>query len=465
MSTARRIQVGILAVVAVAFVGCGAAILALVRADLVGRTDDRLRAGAQTLEQLGGDVDAQIATLAKVGDQPDRESALLVFGPEGDLEFSVRSGRGAASDPLPDIGRIGVAGLRDRTGEPFGVDAVTGSLDYRAVSAQVGDHVVVIATPLSDVRDTLERLFFALVLSAGLAVVAIGVGTTIVIRRAISPIDDMIGIAAAIGAGDLAQRIDTGSHDPEVRRLSDALNDMLHQIGDAFALKDASEDQLRRFVADASHELRTPLTSMRGYAELYLGGAATDREDVDKAMTRIRSEAIRTGELVDALLLLARLDQGDRRVHDGVDLVHLARDAVADARAVEPDRVIRLDAPDHPVVVDGNEDELRQVLANLLTNTRAHAPGAAVHVVVSATDDEAEVRVRDDGPGLDPEQAGRVFDRFWRADESRTRKTGGSGLGLSILHAIVESHGGTVDLDTQPGQGATFTVRLPRSSR
>lgn len=464
MSTARRIQLGILLVVLVAFVACGAGILVTVRSHLIGRVDDRLAGGADTLAQLAdaAEVEEQLALLRTVADQAERESALLAFSPDDELVLSIPSGSTGDDDPLPDVGRVGVDGLRDRFGDPFEVRAVTGSLDYRAVSVDLDGTVLVIATPLSEVSDTVSRLIFALSVSAGGALVIIGIGTSIVIRRAINPIDDMIDVAAAIGAGDLSQRIDTSSHDPEVRRLSDALNDMLHQLDDAFGRKDASEGQLRRFVADASHELRTPLSSIRGYSELYLTGAATDDESVMKAMSRIQSEAVRTGGLVDDLLLLARLDQGSAPVLKDVDLGRLVSECVSDARVVEPDRRIALDVRPSSVVVRADEDALRQVLLNLLANTRVHAPGAPVRVSVGIDGEFGVLVVSDEGPGLAEGAAAHVFDRFWRADEARNRKTGGSGLGLAITKAIVDAHGGTIDVETAPGAGAAFTVRIPR---
>lgn len=462
MSTARRIQVGILVVVFVVFAACGAGIVFTVRADLLDRVDDRLIAAATTLDQVEGDaVEGQLELLRTVADQPDRESALLAFDPDDGLVLSVASGTRGSQDPLPAVGRVGVEGLRQRVARPFELPAVAGSLDYRAVTVDLDGTVLLIATPLGDVRDTIARLFFALLVSAAVAVVVIGAGITFVIRRAIRPIDHMIDVATAIGGGDLSQRIDASSHETDVRRLSDALNDMIHQLDDAFARKHASEEQLRRFVADASHELRTPLASIRGYSELYLTGVATDDESVTKAMSRIQSESVRTAGLVDDLLQLARLDQGTPSAAEPVDLGQLVAECVADARAIEPDREIDLAGQRKPIIVPGDESGLRQVVVNLLANTRAHAPGAPVRVAVTEEDGVAVLVVRDEGPGLDTSASERVFDRFWRADDARTRKSGGSGLGLAISRAIVDAHDGSIALDTAPGLGATFVVRIP----
>ena len=432
------------------------------RGELVDQLDDQLEAGAETLRQIDDlDTPAQLALLRSVAEQPDRVSALLVYGVDDQLLMSVPSGRDTEVDGLPDVGRVGVAGLRARDGVAFQIDAVDGSTTYRAVSVDLGETVLVLATPTDDVRATMGRLLITMILAAVIGVGVIALATSIVIRRAIRPVDEMIQAATAIGHGDLTHRIETSSNDPDVHRLSDALNDMLHQLEDAFAAKGASEDRLRQFVADASHELRTPLASIRGYSELYLSGAATDPESTEKAMTRIQSEALRTGGLVEDLLLLARLDQGRELVFDDVELDRLVTDCVADAKAIEPERSITLDLPDQPIQIRGDEARLRQVIVNLLANTRAHAPGAPVTVVVRAEDDRVELRVRDLGPGLDETQANHVFDRFWRADGTRNRRTGGSGLGLAISAAVVEAHHGSIAVDSSPGAGATFTVELP----
>jgi two-component system OmpR family sensor kinase len=236
---------------------------------------------------------------------------------------------------------------------------------------------------------------------------------------------------------------------------------MLGRIESAFAERQESEDRLRRFVADASHELRTPLTSIRGYAELFRRGAATRPDDLAKAMHRIEDEAARMGVLVEELLLLARLDQGRPVERQPVDLTALARDAVADARVVEPTRPLELDT-DGPVQVTGDAVRLRQVLDNLLANVRTHTPPeTAAAVSVRADDGHAVLEVSDRGPGMSEDETARAFERFYRVDPSRSRHSGGVGLGLSIVSAIVTAHGGEVQVRSAPGEGATFTVTLP----
>jgi two-component system OmpR family sensor kinase len=222
---------------------------------------------------------------------------------------------------------------------------------------------------------------------------------------------------------------------------------------------------MRRFVADASHELRTPLTSIRGFAELYRQGAAQDPADVARALRRIEDEAARMGLLVDDLLLLARLDQQRPLERVPVDLVAVVAEAVADARLLAPARAIELRVREGiaPQVL-GDEARLRQVVTNLMSNALTHTPeGTPVTVAVGAIKDQSAVvlSVADSGPGLEPEEARRVFERFYRVDPSRTRAAGGTGLGLSIVAALVAAHGGEVDVDAAPGKGCAFTVRLP----
>jgi two-component system, OmpR family, sensor kinase len=282
-----------------------------------------------------------------------------------------------------------------------------------------------------------------------------------VIKLGLRPLEHMQETAGAIAAGDLSQRIDIEDEHTEVGRLGLALNEMMQQIETAFAARAASEGRLRRFVGDASHELRTPLTSIRGYAELFRRGAADRPEDLAKAMRRIEEEADRMGSLVDDMLLLARLDQGRPLERQPVDLTRLIRDAVDDARAVAPNRPIDF-SPNGAVFVPGDELRLRQVLGNLLQNANRHTPPETpVHVRVVNGDEEAVIEVADEGPGMSTDDVNRVFERFWRSDPSRTRSSGGAGLGLAIVSAIATAHGGRAEVQSAPGQGSVFRVHLP----
>jgi two-component system OmpR family sensor kinase len=342
------------------------------------------------------------------------------------------------------------------------VDAQDGSGRYRVIAQPLPNgNTWILAMPLDEVEDTLRRLLATEVVVASLVLAALGGLGWWAVRAGLRPLEDMASTAGAIAAGDLSRRVDHADERTEVGRLGTALNAMLGQIEEAFAQRAASEEKLRRFVADASHELRTPLTSIRGYSELFRRGADQRPEDLEKVMRRIEDEAARMGILVDDLLLLARLDQGRPLEREPVDLTNLATDAVEDARVVAADHVVSFEG-DGPVVVLGDAHRLRQVLGNLIANACTHTPaGTLVTVRVASTGDEAILEVADRGPGLAAGEAEHVFERFWRADPSRTRASGGAGLGLSIVAAIAAAHGGRAEVDSEPGAGATFRVRLP----
>ncbi len=359
----------------------------------------------------------------------------------------------------------------------FSTVSVQGGGDYRVLSLREGSPetigpgpgqqilrnggTLVIGFPLDEVDDTLNRLVM-IEIAVGLATLA---GLTVLalwlVRLGLRPLDRIGQTADAIAAGDLSQRVADDDPRTEVGRLGRTLNGMLGRIEESFDERRANEERLRRFVADASHELQTPLTSVRGYAELFRRGAASDPEDLETTMRRIEAEAARMGVLVDDLLLLARLDQGRPLDIGPVDLSVLAGELAADARVVEPDRPIAIEAP-APVMVDGDDLRLRQVVGNLLSNARAHTPPtAAVTVRTYTREGEAVLEVADRGPGLPSEHAQKVFERFFRADPSRARASGGSGLGLSIVQAIAEAHGGRAEVESAPGEGATFRIVLP----
>jgi two-component system OmpR family sensor kinase len=338
-----------------------------------------------------------------------------------------------------------------------------GSPTYRVLAASVGPGkgTFIVAIPLTEVSATMHRLVViegwvsavVLLVTAGLALW--------LVRLGLRPLVGMGETAGAIAEGDLSRRVEPADQRTEVGRLGLALNSMLAQIEAAFEERRASEERLRRFVSDASHELRTPLTSIRGYSELFRRGADSRPEDLAKTMRRIEEEASRMGVLVDDLLLLARLDQGRPLEREPADLCRIAADAVDSARAVEPDRPIELDAPGEAFVL-GDGSRLRQVLDNLLDNVRVHTPvDSPVRVTVAREEGVIVLSVADQGPGLEPEVAARAFERFYRGDPTRSRTTGGAGLGLSIVSAIVAAHAGEVRVSSSAGGGATFEVRMP----
>ncbi|WP_210408093.1 cell wall metabolism sensor histidine kinase WalK [Allokutzneria sp. NRRL B-24872] len=328
-----------------------------------------------------------------------------------------------------------------------------------------GGRFFVTASTLDDVEDVVEALAITLLAIGGIVLTLLGALGQTLVRASLRPLDEVRETAQRIADGDLSSRVPARPESTEVGGLAAALNTMLVRIEDSFSAQRRSEEaarrseeRMRRFVADASHELRTPLTSIRGYAELYRQGAATDPE---QPLRRIEDEAARMGLLVDDLLLLARLDQERSRRDDLVDLAVLAVDAVADAHAVEPGRQVRLKLGEPSgLTVRGDEDQLRQVLANLVGNALRHT-SEEVEVAARPDGEDVVLSVTDHGPGLAAEDAERIFERFYRADAGRSRSSGGgTGLGLAIVAAIVASHGGEVAVRTAPGEGASFEVRL-----
>jgi two-component system, OmpR family, sensor kinase len=344
-------------------------------------------------------------------------------------------------------------------GKPITVE---GDARYRALAAPApGGGSTIVAVPLRSADQTLSRLLLveALVIAAVLALLA-AVAWAIV-RVGLRPLDRMTQTAARIAGGELDRRVEDDDERTETGRLGRALNRMLDRLETAFREREASERRLRTFLTDASHELRTPLASMRGYAELFRMGAAREQGDVETAMRRIEEESTRMGALLDDMLTLARLDEVVDVAHADVDLAALARDAVDDARARAPDRAITA-AADAPVIVRGDADRLRQVLGNLVGNALVHTPpGTALDVCVSNNGAEARLEVRDHGPGLPDADPDALFERFWRAEGGRERGPGGAGLGLAIVAAIAEAHGGRVTAANAPGGGASFVVALP----
>jgi two-component system OmpR family sensor kinase len=363
--------------------------------------------------------------------------------------------------PVPDIPTKKVLALDAGERRYFDVGSDTGTRFRLLASRDAGDEpVLLVATPRDDVDATIGRLVMVELTTTGAIVAVLALVTFWVLRLGVRPIKRMTQTASSIAAGDLSQRVHEGVGGTEAGDLSVALNGMLGRLEQAFDERTRSEDRLRRFVADASHELRTPVTTIRGYAELYRSGALEDDDELREAMRRTEQEALRMGSLVDDLLLLARLDQGRPLEHEEVDLSALAEDAVRDARAVDPDRPISASVPGRVVVI-GDDGRLRQVVGNLVRNALVHTPPRTpIKVRVHRANGKARLEVRDEGPGMSTEVAAKAFERFYRADPSRTRARGGSGLGLAIVDATVRAHDGVVSLDTAPGRGTTVSIEF-----
>jgi two-component system OmpR family sensor kinase len=333
---------------------------------------------------------------------------------------------------------------------------------YRAAAFSLSNgRVLVIAVPLSSVDQTLQRLVVVEALVGGGVILALILLGWLVIRIGLRPLDRIGRVASEIAHGDLSRRVSATHPRTEVGRLGTALNEMLVQIEQAFADRGESEERLRRFLADASHELRTPLASIRGYAELFRLGAASEPATLERAMARIEAEATRMGGMVEDLLTLARLDELPEVQFVPVDLRALAETAVHDTRAVAPGRAVSLIA-DEPVTVLGDPGQLRQVLSNLTRNALIHSgDGTPIEVIVSRRGSAAEVVVRDHGPGLPAGSQDRLFERFWRDQGGRSRGPGGAGLGLAIVKAVALAHDAEVRGENAPDGGAVFRVTIP----
>jgi two-component system OmpR family sensor kinase len=346
-------------------------------------------------------------------------------------------------------------------GEAFTVGADHSSERWRVLVTQGPGHLEISALSMSDVDETVRRLVLVEVIAGAGMLGALALVGWWVIRLGVRPIKQMTTVATDIAAGDLSHRVPDVKESTEAGQLGVALNQMLGTIEEAFDERTRSEERLKQFVADASHELRTPIATVRGYAELYRRGGLDAKPEMDDAMRRTEQEAIRMGGLVEDLLQLARLDQGRPLDRAPVALDRLAADAVNDARAMAPGRQITASVVT-PVVVLGDEPKLRQVIANLVANARVHTPpSSAIDVRVTREGDRAVLEVADQGPGMAPETAARAFERFYRADKSRSRHAGGSGLGLSIVKGTIEALGGTVSLTSTPDRGTTVRMTLP----
>ncbi|HLS00190.1 HAMP domain-containing histidine kinase [Mycolicibacillus parakoreensis] len=487
-SLRTRLLAGQVLLLAAVCVGIGAATEVALYRYLVGQLDTQLHEVAHRSAVIHGEPPPP--------PPPGRRDVRPFPRPGPGPDFLDAPGQpvGVVAAVLDDTRHLRDAGFLTGTGEraavddtaveqlsrvPVGTEPTTLSLDgmgrYRvlAVPARHGGDTVITGLPLAGVDATAIRvlLIFAVVTAAALAVAT--TAGLLLIRRALAPLNRVAQTAGEVvnlplDRGEVALPVRVGEPDTDTRtevgRLGSAVNRMLDHIAAALTSRQASETRVRQFVADASHELRTPLTAIRGYTELArrLQPGTTAVPEVSHALSRVSSETERMTRLVEDLLLLARLDSGRPLQRAPVDLSRLAVDAVRDAHIAGPDHEWKLDLPAEPVVVPGDEERLRQVLTNLLGNARIHtAAGTTVTTRLAADGEYTVLQVADDGPGIPAALGAEVFERFARGDTSRSRRGGSTGLGLAIAAAIVKAHGGTITVDSVPGQ-TRFSVRLAR---
>ncbi|MDC5697717.1 HAMP domain-containing histidine kinase [Intrasporangium calvum] len=356
-----------------------------------------------------------------------------------------------------------------RIGQTLVLPSTDGTIEWLALPLTdvQGEATLVVALPLRQLNATVNQVLVFSSAIAALVLISCAVLGWYLIRRTFRPLTRIEDTAAAIAAGDLTQRVDVPDSEDEVASLSRSLNAMLSRIEHSFAAREANEEQMRRFIADASHELRTPLAAVSGYAELYRHGGLPSQDAVAGAMARIEDESHRMRALVEDLLTLARLDEDRPLELQTVDLAVLAAEAAQDAQTIAPDRVVTvrgIAGPLGPTELVADERQLRQVVTNLVTNARIHTPSSAPIEILVGPGEAGRVvlEVRDHGPGIPSADRPRVFERFYRADRARSRGGGaGSGLGLAIVDAIVAAHSGSVRVEDTPGGGATFIVDLP----
>lgn len=349
-------------------------------------------------------------------------------------------------------------------GKPFNFNTAN-DLHYRVIATSLpsGQGSVLISSSLENVSKTLKELGFLFLLISLLVLALVGLLARAFIRLSLKPLSEVEVTAAAIAGGDLSARLPQSRPTTEVGKLTTSLNRMLERIEESFAVRVESESKLRRFVADASHELRTPLTAIRGFAELHRQGAVSGEEKTKELVGRIEKESIRMGSLVEDLLLLARMDQTPELAKEPVDLDTLVHEVVASARAAGPDHPITINIPSGDNFVLGDSIRVHQAIANLLANARTHTPsGTPITVAIKELENETTITVADKGPGLSHADQEKIFERFYRADTSRARNKGeGSGLGLSIVDAVMKAHGGSVSVLSELGQGCEFTLHFP----
>jgi len=442
--------------IAIAFV-----VVSVTRNDLIDQIDDRL-AIAMPLDRGPGLNPPPPGPPPEDVDRPERlgDTYEGLLTADGSLSTFFAPNTTGTELPPPEIDhdRAAVA-----MGLPITVDAEEGDFRYRltAIATEDADYFIT-AIPLDGVDSTMSRLTAVVWFTVAIISLALALVTWWVVRLGIAPIKRMTRSAEAIADGDLSERISDVDQRTEAGQLGHALNTMLGRIETSFDERSRAEDKLRHFIADASHELRTPVATIRGYAELYQAGGLADQAELDDAMRRTEQESQRMSRLIADMLNLAKLDRDPALATHPVDLTAIARDTAADAQVTHTERTVTADIADSPLVVEGDEDLLRQALTNLVGNAIVHTDATA-GVTINAHRDgpNAVIQVIDDGEGMTPDVVARTTERFYRADPSRSRHQGGSGLGLAIADSVISAHHGALHIDSTPGRGTTVTITLP----
>jgi two-component system OmpR family sensor kinase len=467
----NRLTIGVLVLSAIGFIGAGVGSQALLRNYLINQVDDQLisviggtaerldRAGIANDDDNNGGAQRQQRAVTPLNRVPTSIS-VTVLDPFGNLIGGL--GGDLNSNKITDYvkgllpGQVAAYGSK-----PFTIEAP--GADFRVATTVLPSSLgsVIVAQSLADFDRTTRQIGTIFLIIGSLVLLFIGFASRQVIKISMRPLERIEETAEKIAAGDLSARLDNFEPDTEVGRLSTSLNTMLSRIEQSFEARAQSEDKLRRFVADASHELRTPLTAIRGFAELHRQGAVPDGEKTKELIARIEKESMRMGFLVEDLLMLARMDQSRELVITDVDLSSLVQEAVTSAQAAGADHLITTNISSG-VVTKGDGDKIYQVVTNLLANARAHTPaGTTIAVSAYKNGTDSFVTIADNGPGLSTEDQARIFERFYRVDASRQRNSkDGSGLGLSIVDAVMRAHGGEVTVASELGKGAAFTLHF-----
>ncbi len=478
-SLQRRLVVGIVALLAVVSVVIGGTSALVLRQNLLGRLDQQVIAAVGFSSEVNrnatnppaGGTEGGGTETGDAGSGPRRFGGLVFSSSDGVVGVAEVVGEDGVSRTLTTAQQSTLLALNGPERTPVTVDLGGGLGSFRVATAtRLDGTVVVVGQSLAEIDTTTDNLLLIFGLITLAALIAAAVAGTIVVRVALRPLGRVVATATRVselelakGEVTLAERVPEADTDirTEVGQVGAALNRLLGHVEGALVARQASEDKVRQFVADASHELRTPLASIRGYSELTRRGGYELPDDVVRSLGRIESESVRMTAIVEDLLLLARLDAGRELVLGEVDLVPLVVDAVSDAHAASPGHDWQLKTPGTAVLVTGDRGRLHQVVANLLANARTHTPaGSYVITTLAVEGDDAVLTVSDDGPGISPGLLPVLFERFARGDGSRSRATGSTGLGLAIVSAVVDAHAGTVSVESEPGE-TRFVVRLP----